>query len=286
MPEDAELLAFAAAHPWEPAWPAAQLELFLGRLISGPRQVLRLERRGRLRAAAVLLDKVDNPGACACLEFLGASEVLEPADFAEILAWADTRLGSRHRGFQIGEAPARGLTAAVLRALGCSPYYDMYDMRCSTPGQRAGHEPDERAKALDEADFSAYYDLLVAAFAENPDTCVTDRQTAYTSWLGNPASHIWMIWNQSRPLAFVHLFAHGPQAEIRTLGVAPAARGQGLGQALLGHALHWARDQGFAPVELSVAVRNTRALNLYEQMGFERLGATHCWLRPARPQPA
>ena len=46
------------------------------------------------------------------------------------------------------------------------------------------------------------------------------------------------------------------------------------------------RDQGFAPVELSVAVRNTRALNLYEQMGFERLGATHCWLRPARPQPA
>jgi len=55
---------------------------------------------------------------------------------------------------------------------------------------------------------------------------------------------------------------------IDGLAVAPSARGQGVGTALLHTIFDEARRQGYAEVRLEVAGDNHRARALYERMGF------------------
>lgn len=55
---------------------------------------------------------------------------------------------------------------------------------------------------------------------------------------------------------------------IDGLAVAPSARGQGVGTALLHAIFEEARRQGYAEVRLEVAGRNHRARALYERIGF------------------
>ena len=55
--------------------------------------------------------------------------------------------------------------------------------------------------------------------------------------------------------------------EVIYLGLTPAARGRGLGRAVIRHALELAR--GHAPIlELAVDLRNTPAVRLYRATGF------------------
>ncbi len=56
------------------------------------------------------------------------------------------------------------------------------------------------------------------------------------------------------------------------MGIIPAYRGRGLGKRLLLAALNQARASGFICVELSVHADNTRAMALYEKIGFIREG--------------
>jgi ribosomal protein S18 acetylase RimI-like enzyme len=55
--------------------------------------------------------------------------------------------------------------------------------------------------------------------------------------------------------------------EVVYLGLTPAARGRGLGRAVLRHALELARDQ-VPRLELAVDIRNTPAVRLYRAAGF------------------
>ena len=52
------------------------------------------------------------------------------------------------------------------------------------------------------------------------------------------------------------------------LGVLARAAGQGLGAALLRQARDWAAAHGLHRLELTVMAHNTRAIRLYERMGF------------------
>lgn len=60
------------------------------------------------------------------------------------------------------------------------------------------------------------------------------------------------------------------EAEMRTLAVAPAATGQGVGEALARHAVDLARERGFGAVVLSSATTMHAAHRLYERLGFTR----------------
>lgn len=62
------------------------------------------------------------------------------------------------------------------------------------------------------------------------------------------------------------------EAEILTLAVAPAARGKGLGRALLQAALANARRLGAETMFLEVGVDNPAALALYTALGFTKVG--------------
>ena len=55
---------------------------------------------------------------------------------------------------------------------------------------------------------------------------------------------------------------------VQNLGVTPTHRGLGLGRLLLWHALDGFRSAGLKRVTLEVTARNTRALGLYQRLGF------------------
>jgi ribosomal-protein-alanine N-acetyltransferase len=75
------------------------------------------------------------------------------------------------------------------------------------------------------------------------------------------------------PDGFVLARIAGDEAEILTLAVAPAARGRGLGRALLQAAINQAQASGAATMFLEVGVDNPAALALYSGLGFARVGA-------------
>ena len=62
------------------------------------------------------------------------------------------------------------------------------------------------------------------------------------------------------------------EAEVLSLGVAPAARRRGLGQALLSALLAQAANRGARRLFLEVAEDNRAALGLYGAFGFARVG--------------
>jgi GNAT superfamily N-acetyltransferase len=62
-------------------------------------------------------------------------------------------------------------------------------------------------------------------------------------------------------------------AYIDFIGVAPAARGHGLGRALLDAALHWVCRSGLVHVSLTVRQDRAPALGLYTSAGFREVAA-------------
>ena len=63
-------------------------------------------------------------------------------------------------------------------------------------------------------------------------------------------------------------------AELVSMWVAPSARGNGVGAALVDRAISWAADSGYSRVELWVTRGNRRAEGLYRKLGFEVTGET------------
>lgn len=71
---------------------------------------------------------------------------------------------------------------------------------------------------------------------------------------------------------YVGVSVAGPQADILTIGTAPASQGRGVGRRLLTHAADCARGAGAEVLHLDVAADNGPALRLYRTFGFEELG--------------
>jgi ribosomal protein S18 acetylase RimI-like enzyme len=69
---------------------------------------------------------------------------------------------------------------------------------------------------------------------------------------------------------FAQVTRHPHQGEFRTLSVAPAARGRGVGRALVSACLDRARAAGLTEVLLCSLVDMTPAHRLYVSMGFVR----------------
>lgn len=68
--------------------------------------------------------------------------------------------------------------------------------------------------------------------------------------------------------------ATGPHsARLARVLVDPARRGQGLGEQLVRAMIEEARARGIRSLDLYVLEENTRAVRLYERLGFETVGA-------------
>ncbi|HGU7323717.1 TPA: GNAT family N-acetyltransferase [Legionella pneumophila] len=56
--------------------------------------------------------------------------------------------------------------------------------------------------------------------------------------------------------------------EVRTLGVSPHYRGQGIGKMLLLYGLNYFSDKNYQNCYLTVATQNNSALRIYQNLGF------------------
>ena len=74
-------------------------------------------------------------------------------------------------------------------------------------------------------------------------------------------------------VGFIHLcdeqdYYGGPCGHVGDVVVAPEARGQGVGKALLAAGEQWARGRGYRLLTLNVFLGNEKARALYEDLGF------------------
>lgn len=69
------------------------------------------------------------------------------------------------------------------------------------------------------------------------------------------------------------------RGELRRMYLDPDMKGRGLGRALLGHALVWAREHGYTELELETASSLSEALALYRWAGFQPIADPHCEAR-------
>jgi ribosomal protein S18 acetylase RimI-like enzyme len=85
---------------------------------------------------------------------------------------------------------------------------------------------------------------------------------------------------------FAVLAVRGARGWIGGMGVAPEARGHGLGAALMREVLAEARRLGLRSVDLECLTQNAPALRIYEALGFRRTRMLEVWGLEPRDVPA
>ncbi|MFL6161035.1 MAG: GNAT family N-acetyltransferase [Jatrophihabitantaceae bacterium] len=106
-----------------------------------------------------------------------------------------------------------------------------------------------------------------------------DRDTGRRIWLAGPPDQAWLVSDSDgRVLGSYKTGPNraGPGAHVATASfiVAAAARGQGVGRAMVLHSLEQARAGGFRGIQFNaVAASNVYAVKLYRDLGFEIVGA-------------
>lgn len=85
---------------------------------------------------------------------------------------------------------------------------------------------------------------------------------------GNPCSHLLVIEEKGRILAYCDWWILYEQSQIATIGVTGAYQHQGLGQQMMDAIIRSSIDLGCETVSLEVRVSNARAIAFYEKNGF------------------
>lgn len=114
-------------------------------------------------------------------------------------------------------------------------------------------------------DVAAVAELEVSAF---PATAWS-AESFWSELAGVPGTRHYLVAEvDGRLVGYAGLAVTPPDADIQTIAVAAAQRGQGVGAALLTRLLDEAQDRGCRRVFLEVAADNDAAQRLYERHGF------------------
>lgn len=127
------------------------------------------------------------------------------------------------------------------------------------------------------------------------DTPADARQVAAASlhWdrLLAAGARVFLAEHEGRALGTLTLYllpllAHGlaPEALVEDVAVDAAAQGQGVGRALMHHAMDIARERGCYKLALSSNIRREAAHAFYDSLGFERHGIS--FVVPLQQEPS
>lgn len=106
-----------------------------------------------------------------------------------------------------------------------------------------------------------------------------DREAGRALWFGGPADQVWLAGPEDGTVLGSYRLGPnkaGPGAHVGTASymVAEAARGRGVGRAMVLHSLEQGRAAGFRGIQFNaVAASNMSAVRLYRELGFEVVGA-------------
>jgi putative acetyltransferase len=102
-----------------------------------------------------------------------------------------------------------------------------------------------------------------AAFAATTPTAAEIRRRLHEG-------PVWVACHRDAIIGTVSVVPKGEACYVRSMAVLPAARGHGIGRLLLQHVEQFAAAQGYKYLLLSTTPFLTRAIRLYEQVGFRR----------------
>ncbi len=148
-----------------------------------------------------------------------------------------------------------------------------------------------RTRALTEDQWAEWRALRLAALAADPEgfgSTMADWSgpgDAESRWRGRLVGIALNLLADLDGEAVGMLSASLPvegTAELFSMWVAPAARGHGVGDALIGAALRWVGTQGARRVTLDVRQGNLPAIALYRRHGFYDVGTASA---PGDPHP-
>jgi ribosomal protein S18 acetylase RimI-like enzyme len=116
----------------------------------------------------------------------------------------------------------------------------------------------------------------------------------YARWIEKSchgaAAAVLVAERQGQLLGYLTMLQPAPGCgQIGLCGVAPTARGMGLGRALVAEAQRWFHGQGLMQATVVTQGRNLNATRLYERSGFitEHLQLWfHRWFEPAHLHPS
>jgi mycothiol synthase len=133
-----------------------------------------------------------------------------------------------------------------------------------------------------EQGLAHWTDVYLRSFADHyhfvPSTIDVSRALAARP--GFRADGLALAYRNGSCVGFCRNILTGETGEVAMLGVAPEARGLGLGRALLRWGVRWLEGEGAAPIELRVDGENETALALYRAEGFEPSRTRELWSRP------
>ncbi len=129
-------------------------------------------------------------------------------------------------------------------------------------------------------DWRALRDVRIAALADAPDAFGTTHAQAlerpsewWIEWCaksaGSETQAMVLAWDGSRAVGMAGAYREDSgRWNVISMWVDPAARGRGIGQALLESAVGFAREHGAGEIVLGVTDGNDAARTLYETYGF------------------
>lgn len=155
-------------------------------------------------------------------------------------------------------------------------------------------------RSIGSGEVSALYQLRLRALAEDPNafdqtveyaeeqglspiaelvaSAIAGRDLVLVAQDGDKLSALVMVSRSRRPRS-----QH--RARLWGMWVAPEARRQGVGSALLTQAVQWCRAQGIEMVDLWVVTDHRDAVRVYERAGFRICGTARDGMRwQGRPQ--
>jgi ribosomal protein S18 acetylase RimI-like enzyme len=106
-----------------------------------------------------------------------------------------------------------------------------------------------------------------------------DAEAGRRTWLPGPPDQAWLVSDERGTVLGSYKTGPnraGPGAHVATASyiVAASARGRGVGRAMVLHSLDQARAGGFRGIQFNaVAASNVYAVKLYEDLGFDIVGA-------------
>lgn len=108
--------------------------------------------------------------------------------------------------------------------------------------------------------------------------CFSDpwSRASFEAELTNPLATYLLLTDGEAIWGYCGMWLVVDEGHITNLGIDPSVQGKGLGKTMMGLIMDWARQHKICRLTLEVRVSNTRAIKLYEQLGFKSAG-----IRPA-----
>ncbi len=161
---------------------------------------------------------------------------------------------------------------ATLEALGFGPVHTTYFYQ--TEPRELGFAPPEGVRIEEVANLDPeVYRRLYREADEGWSLRLSWRDLELLEHFAAPEHRLWFAYQGDEPVGMVELEEGPDAAEVAYLGVVPAARGRGIGQALLATAVRAAREAGAPLLRVRAHDHEKEARKLYQRLGFTPLEA-------------